>query len=140
MYNAHLHVLHVAKARSSMTFDSDDYELDNVQSSRRLVCQDEVKKFVEKIAPDQTKIIEAVRFGLPHKEIVDYARREDIDLIVIATHGRTGLNHIMMGSVAEKVVRFSPVPVLTIKPPKLSSITASGHAPKLEIYEERFDD
>jgi nucleotide-binding universal stress UspA family protein len=51
----------------------------------------------------------------PADEIVSYARTHDIELIVMGTHGRTGLAHALMGSVAEKVLRAAPCPVLTIR-------------------------
>ena len=89
---------------------------------------------------DQTKVIEAVRYGQPYKEIVNYACCEDIDLIVIASHGRTGLSHMMMGSVAERVVRFSPIPVLTIKPPKLSHTLGSKSVLQQEIPEDKLNE
>src|SRR5262245_60965743 len=54
--------------------------------------------------------------GPPYREIVEVARAEQADLIVMATHGRTGLSHLFMGSVAERVVRAAPCPVLTIRP------------------------
>jgi universal stress protein A len=54
--------------------------------------------------------------GSPKAEIVRYARKQDIDLIVLATHGRTGLSHVLMGSVAESIVRTAPCPVLTVRP------------------------
>lgn len=57
-----------------------------------------------------------VRCGTPADEIIRYAGQEGVDLIVIATHGRTGLRHIMMGSVAERIVRLSTIPVLSVKP------------------------
>ena len=57
-----------------------------------------------------------IRVGMDFREIVEYARAQDIDLIVMATHGRTGLAHALVGSVAERVVRKSPCPVLTVKP------------------------
>jgi nucleotide-binding universal stress UspA family protein len=60
-----------------------------------------------------------VRVGVDYREIIDYAIKHDIDLIVMATHGRTGLAHVLLGSVAEKVVRKAPCPVLTIKHPSL---------------------
>lgn len=60
-----------------------------------------------------------VRVGVDYREIIDYATKHDIDLIVMATHGRTGLAHVLLGSVAEKVVRNAPCPVLTIKHPSL---------------------
>ena len=55
--------------------------------------------------------------GNPGDELVGYAKENDIDLVVMGTHGRTGLNRLLMGSVAEGVVRRSPCPVLTIKQP-----------------------
>jgi nucleotide-binding universal stress UspA family protein len=54
--------------------------------------------------------------GSPKAEIVRYARTHDMDPIVLATHGRSGLAHGQMGSVAEAVVRTSPCPVLTVRP------------------------
>jgi len=53
--------------------------------------------------------------GDPFTEIIRYATENEVDLVVMGTHGRTGLKHVIMGSVAEKVVRYSPHPVLTIK-------------------------
>jgi len=60
--------------------------------------------------------VPAVLIGRPFAEIIKYAQAQSIDLIVIGTHGRGGLSHMLMGSVAEKVVRKSPCPVLTIRP------------------------
>jgi nucleotide-binding universal stress UspA family protein len=57
----------------------------------------------------------AVHWGDPVEEIVAYARGHKIDLVVIATHGRTGLSHVLLGSVAERIVREAPCPVLTIR-------------------------
>jgi nucleotide-binding universal stress UspA family protein len=48
-------------------------------------------------------------------DIVDFAKEKNSDLIVIATHGRTGLEHLLMGSVTEKVVRRAPCPVFTVR-------------------------
>ena len=54
----------------------------------------------------------------PAAAIADYARREQIDLIIVGTHGRSGVAHLMMGSVAERVVRTAPCPVLTVRHPE----------------------
>ena len=62
------------------------------------------------------KVIQAVVEGSPKVEIIRYASKQNIDLIVLSTHGRTGLPHLMMGSVAESVVRTAPCPVLTVRP------------------------
>lgn len=56
-----------------------------------------------------------VLVGSPWFEICEYARRHEIDMIVLATHGNTGLRHALIGSVAERVVRCAPCPVLTVK-------------------------
>ncbi len=59
--------------------------------------------------------------GNPYKEIIKFSIENGVGLIVVASHGRTGFSHILMGSVAEKIVRYSPVPVLTVKPGEVTS-------------------
>ena len=49
-----------------------------------------------------------------YQQIVEFARRHDVDLIVMSTHGRTGLQHVLLGSVAERVIRQAPCPVLVV--------------------------
>jgi universal stress protein A len=56
-----------------------------------------------------------IAVGHPADTIVRLARERNADLIVMATHGRTGLGHLVLGSVAEKVVRLAPCPVLAVK-------------------------
>lgn len=56
----------------------------------------------------------AVAFGDRYREILNYVKRASIDVIVMGTHGRSGVSHALMGSVAEKVVRTAPCPVLTV--------------------------
>jgi len=63
-----------------------------------------------------------VRHGSPAHEIVKASRELHSDLIVMCTHGRSGLSHMLMGSVAEKVVRTAICPVLTIKPDEFSEL------------------
>ncbi|MEW6067579.1 MAG: universal stress protein [Nitrospirota bacterium] len=55
--------------------------------------------------------------GTPHEEIVKFAKKNEVDLIVIATHGRKGLDRVIFGSTASQVVRFAPCPVLTVRIP-----------------------
>ena len=54
--------------------------------------------------------------GEPAEELVDHASKNNLDVIVMSTHGRTGLGHLVLGSVAERVVRTAACPVLTVKP------------------------
>ena len=63
-----------------------------------------------------------VRFGSPVREIMKAAEELHADLIIMSTHGRTGLRHVLLGSVAEKVVRFAKCPVLTIKPEEVREL------------------
>ena len=119
MYNAHLHVLHVVKDSPTPAKQHTISGIENIPPYTHIPTEDDLRKFVERWLIRQSKVIQAIRFGQPYKEIVKYAHDEDIDLIVIATHGRTGLPHMLTGSVAEKIVRFSPIPVLTVKPAKL---------------------
>jgi universal stress protein A len=64
----------------------------------------------------QIEVTRSVVMGSPSLKIVETAEAEHVDLIVMATHGRTGLSHLLIGSVAERVVRTAPCPVLTIRP------------------------
>ncbi len=60
----------------------------------------------------------STRVGSPHREIVRYAAAHQTDLIVLGTHGRGPLGHMLLGSVAERVVRTAPCPVLTVRHPQ----------------------
>mgnify|MGYP003288102568 CR=1 FL=1 len=64
----------------------------------------------------KVEVVRRVVVGIPYRKIIEVAAEEQADLIVMATHGRTGLSHLVMGSVAERVVRTAPCPVLTIRP------------------------
>ena len=59
----------------------------------------------------------AVVHGVPFQEILDTAKARQVDLIIMGTHGRTGLTHVFLGSVAEKGVRLAPCPVLVARQP-----------------------
>jgi len=64
---------------------------------------------------DTVDTVTAVESGVPHSAILDYADEHDIDFIVMGTHGRTGVGRYLLGSVTEKVVRTSDIPVLTVR-------------------------
>ena len=74
-------------------------------------------KAAELDAP-QIEIATHLTIGTPFVDIVAMARRCDIDLIILATHGRGAIKQILLGSTAERVVRKAPCPVLTIKHPE----------------------
>jgi nucleotide-binding universal stress UspA family protein len=72
-------------------------------------------KIVCETVPEDISVEVLVETGDPAMVIADAAVREKIDVIVLATHGLTGLSHLLMGSVAEKVVRHAAVPVLIVR-------------------------
>lgn len=65
---------------------------------------------------ESRKVTAVVRRGEPYREIIRFAHEEEIDLIVMSTHGRAGLTHGLLGSIAEKVVRHTPTTVVLVKP------------------------
>lgn len=77
-------------------------------------AQDGLKEFVESLPLDGVEWKRVVADGAAHQEIVRRAGEGGYDIIVMGTHGRTGLKHFLIGSTAERVVRLSPVPVLTV--------------------------
>jgi nucleotide-binding universal stress UspA family protein len=77
-----------------------------------------LKGMLPKDVSENLQVTRAVRHGVPYHEICKYCKEEKIDLIVLATHGRTGLAHLLLGSVTERVVRSSPCPVLTVRHPE----------------------
>lgn len=82
-------------------------------------CEGALGQFLEEHFSDLLPLVEVrkkVEIGAPDNNIVEEAKNEGVDLIVISTHGRTGLSHILVGSVTEKVVRHAPCPVLSIRP------------------------
>jgi nucleotide-binding universal stress UspA family protein len=84
---------------------------------------EQAQRHLEEWRADAERIVQAPRvsvekaIGEPASEIVSYATDSGVDLLVLGTHGRTGLEHALMGSIAERVVRRAHCPVLTVRPP-----------------------
>ena len=116
-YNASLHLLHVVHDPIGRPAGGDALGV----PIERLIAQatDEAERgFAAAMSPgEQAKFRAqtAVEVGSPVNKIVEYAQAQDIDLIVMGTHGRGALAHAILGSVAERVVRFAPCPVLTVR-------------------------
>lgn len=77
-----------------------------------------IEQFWKEIDHKEVKPRLVVLKGDPFTHIIKFATEASMDLIVMGTHGHTGLQHVLMGSVAEKVVRYSPVPIITVKQPQ----------------------
>lgn len=77
--------------------------------------QEAIDEVTELAAEYDVEVVGAIKYGEPDEEILEYAEDEDIDAIVMGTHGRSGAGRLVIGSVAEKVVRRSSVPVVTVR-------------------------
>ena len=108
-FSAQLYLLHVP-GKTGENFEA-DFPMGQFEKMAR--------ERLELVAsPEETKQLRpeyAMRIGVPADEIVRFASDRDIDLIVMGTHGRSGVTHMLMGSVAEKVVREAPCPVLMVR-------------------------
>jgi universal stress protein A len=114
-FGAKLTLLHVVEPIATQDFDASfPLVLDSEKTKR--FCEGVLKQIVEKfeIKPALLEKI-LVRHGRPFNEISDAARTLKVDLVVIATHGYTGLKHTFLGSTAERVVRHAPCPVLVVR-------------------------
>ena len=120
-HGAALHVLHVvddamAHAMTPIGVAPDigrlqmELEADAAQRMAELVTDEERQRFHARTAIRTS--------GWPASAILNYANDEHIDLIIVGTHGRTGLAHFFLGSVAQHVVRSAPCPVLTVRHPE----------------------
>ena len=87
----------------------------NVEEELRNRGSDELDNLIKNEIAGEVPARKVVRTGKPFYEINQYADEESIDLIIIATHGHTGMEHILFGSTAEKVVRKAPCPVLVVR-------------------------
>ena len=77
--------------------------------------QEALKRLVDQHLGGDKSFKTSVFFGNPWMGVCDYAKNNALDLIVVGTHGRTGLSHVLIGSTAERIVQHAPCPVLTIK-------------------------
>ena len=119
-YDAMLYVLHVIQQPSyplgmyaEISFDA----MDKFSQSISEAVQKEMQTLKEKDLKGCSKFESLIVHGTPFLEILRTAKEKNVELIVVGTHGRTGLDHVLFGSTAEKVVRRAPCPVLSVRLP-----------------------
>ena len=137
-FDATVHVVHVVDARqgglgmSGAFLDDDDRAMSAPSADTGYLHmesdRDDTDAADEVLSRTREQIVEeanetfgeietetAVEIGTPHSVILEYADENDIDLVVMGTHGRTGIERYLLGSVTEKVVRMSDAPVVTVR-------------------------
>lgn len=110
--NGTLHILHVVDQRAYLSIPDD--ARDQVRETLREDAESFTKSVGNRAVNAGLDVRREVRWGDPAPAILSYAVETDVDVIVMGTHGRTGYERYLLGSVAEKVVRAAPLPVLTI--------------------------
>ena len=108
-FDAELHLLHVCEVTIPVPLPPEYVR------ELMVLAEKDLDKLAETDSVRDLDIVKSVRCGPPFVEIVRYAQAHRIDLIVMGSHGRGAIAHALLGSVAEKVVRKAPCPVLTVR-------------------------
>lgn len=109
-----LSVLHVAPPMSSYPVADPAIVWENItENARAERIEDSFRQHIRD--PRSSTVHFAVRFGAPAEEVVDYAEEHEIDMIMMPSHGRSGLRRLLLGSVAERVVRAAHCPVIVLR-------------------------
>lgn len=135
IYNAPIYLLHVASDAPPLAalygMRADEHlKRDLIES----VAMEKMQEFIAKNISADRRVTPFIRVGSPAIEIATFAQEQNVDLIVMATHGWTGLKHFFLGSVAETVVRHAAVPVLTVKPPSDDELVLSNTDIESELH------
>ena len=123
-----LYILHIKSVVPRWTYVDNYMTKDDWNKLKVTMREDIDKKYNDQYLSqikDKNKVKTVTKSGREDEEILKFARKENIDIIVIGTHGRTGIKHVLLGSVAEKIVRCSPIPVFIIPCKKKSGLDSS---------------
>ena len=96
----------------------EEYVSHESQETQRQRAREDLKKFASTHLGKTVSCETVVRFGIPDLEIIRFAEEREADLIVMATHGRGSLGHLLVGSTTERVLRQAPCPVLAVRAKK----------------------
>jgi nucleotide-binding universal stress UspA family protein len=113
-FGASLHIVHVCHPPSLMLNDAEVMLPADFHEEYRKVVQQRVDELVAGCRNSGVNVQGELREGVPQDEIIAFAKERSADLVVLGTHGHRGFTHLLLGSVAERVVRKAGIPVLTI--------------------------
>lgn len=116
IYKATLYLLHVFDVRI-YSYGETVFDISVPAKDAISTIKTELANSIPEEIKNELEVETIVVPGVPFYEIIKFAKENGINLIVMGTHGRTGIAHILLGSVVEKVVRKAPCPVLTIRHP-----------------------
>ena len=91
--------------------------MEEIESARISYAQDYLTHVIDRFSPDTTKFDAEVLVGRAADKLAEYAEKNDVDFIIMATHGRSGVSRWVRGSVADKILHSSHVPVLMVRAP-----------------------
>jgi nucleotide-binding universal stress UspA family protein len=117
-YGAKLYVVHVIYDIAKATgWYVPHVSMDQMYKDIQEGAKKELERFGVEELGEVKNIERTVLTGVPHEEIINFAKKNKTDLIIMGTHGRKGIDRILFGSTAAQVVRFAPCPVLTVRLP-----------------------
>ncbi|MCX8031586.1 MAG: universal stress protein [Thermodesulfovibrionales bacterium] len=115
-YGAKLYLLHVIyDIATASGLHVPHSSIDQMYAELESTAKKELERFGFKEREDLKDVEYVIKRGVPYEEILKFAKDNSIDLIIMGTHGRTGLDRVLFGSTAERVVRNSTCPVLTVR-------------------------
>ena len=117
-FDATLHLLHVVQDPITVPWAAEGFAVPMLEVVEQWQKQAEERLMAAIPAADRRFVQVGSAVAAPYPEILRFAAERDIDLIVMGTHGRGGVSHLLLGSIAEKVVRRAPCPVLTVRYPQ----------------------
>ena len=119
---AKLTVVHVPHSTSLAYTDFvPPIDMMNIDTAIEDAAREELESWVARHLRSVPRVDVVLRSGITHEAICDVAKETGASVIVMATHGRKGLGHLVLGSVTERVLRDAPCPVLVVKPPEASA-------------------
>ncbi|WP_436930789.1 universal stress protein [Halosimplex halobium] len=118
-HNATVHILNVADTTQNGLLETRGDDVDALEQEGDRIVREAAEQADRRGVDTVTDVVR----GEPYREIVDYAEKHGLDLVVMPTHGRRGLERFLLGSTSERVVRRADVPVLTIRPDEEVTVT-----------------
>lgn len=112
-FGAELHLMHAVE-QTPLMYGEGAYVPPETEAEIEAAATAQLESLVADVG-DGVNVVRRVEHGHPFVETIRYAKENDIGLIVLGTHGRGAIAHMLLGSVAEKVVRKAPCPVLTVR-------------------------